>query len=74
MITTAPWSLLKEHTGLTDADLKQFSARVEATEANSHGTAGTMAREKCGRIVKQSATRCLYCESAITKGDAFQGT
>jgi hypothetical protein len=74
MVTTALWLLLKEHTGLTDADLKQFVAQVEASRAKAPGAHGTMQCEKCGRIIKQAATRCIYCGSAVTKGDAFQGT
>ncbi len=74
VVTVALWSLLKEHTGLMDADLKRFVASVEASESKPHGAPGTMKCGKCGRIIRQSATRCVYCGSAVTSGDAFQGT
>jgi hypothetical protein len=74
VVTVALWSLLKEHTGLTDGDLKKFVTQVEESDTRAHGAPGTMKCEKCGRIIKQSATRCIYCGSAVSKGNAFQGT
>ncbi|MBS0380771.1 MAG: hypothetical protein JSS29_20010 [Proteobacteria bacterium] len=74
IVMVALWGLLKEHTSLTDADLKRFVANVEASEAQNRGAAGTMACPHCSRTVRKSATRCPWCGGAITTGDAFQGT
>ena len=74
IITVALWALLKERTGLTDGDLKRFVANVEASEAKSRGATGTMTCPKCSRIIRKSATRCVWCGASITDGDAFQGS
>ncbi len=74
IVTVALWGLLKEHTSLTDDDLKRFVANVEATEAQNRGASGAMPCPHCSRIVRKSATRCPWCGNAITSGDAFQGT
>jgi hypothetical protein len=72
LVMLALWSLLKEHTGLTDADLKRFLHNAEAT-ANSPGAA-IMTCEHCHRIIRKSATRCIWCGAAVNTGNAFQGT
>ncbi len=72
LVMLALWSLLKEHTGLTDADLKRFMHDAEASRAST-GSA-VMTCEKCHRIIRKSATRCVWCGAAVTSGNAFQGT
>lgn len=74
VVTVALWALLKEHTGLTDADLKRFVQQVEQAESKNRGAAATMTCEKCHRVNRKSATRCIWCGAAVTAGDAFQGT
>jgi len=74
IVTVALWALLKEHTSLTDADLKRFVAKVETSESTGRGTAGTMKCPKCSRVIRKSATRCVWCGAAITSGDAFHGS
>jgi len=72
LIMLALWSLLKEHTGLTDSDLKRFMHDAEASNA-SRGSA-VMTCEQCHRIIRKSATRCVWCGAAVNTGNAFQGT
>ena len=74
VVTVALWALLKEHTGLTDADLKRFVQQVEEAESKNRGGSATMTCEKCHRVNRKSATRCIWCGATITTGDAFQGT
>jgi hypothetical protein len=73
LVMLALWSLLKEHTGLTDADLKRFIHNAEASGANSPGVA-IMTCDSCHRIIRKSATRCIWCGAAVNTGNAFQGT
>lgn len=73
VVTIALWALLKERTGITDEDLKRHLAAIEASATKTPG-AGTMNCGHCGRVIKSSATRCLYCGSAVSSGDAFKGT
>ena len=74
LVTVALWALLKEHTGLTDGDLKRFLHDVEAAESKSRGASGVMPCERCSRILRKTATRCTWCGAPVTTGNAFQGT
>ena len=74
LIMLGLWSLLKEHTGLTDADLKRFMHSAEASSAKSPQGAAIMTCEHCHRIIRKSATRCVWCGAAVNTGNAFQGT
>jgi hypothetical protein len=42
VVTVALWALLKEHTGLTDADLKRFVQQVEEAESKNRGGSATI--------------------------------
>jgi len=74
LVAASLWSLLKEHTGLTDTDLKRHMETALAREDQNRGTAGSMLCEKCHRRIRKSATRCLWCGAAVHSGDAFHGT
>ena len=74
VVAVALWALLKEHTGLTDGDLKRFVQQIEESESKNREASATMACEKCHRVNRKSATRCIWCGATIATGDAFQGT
>lgn len=74
IVMVALWGLLKEHNGLTDEDLKRLVQAVEVSESKAGPSAGAMPCPHCSRMVRKSASRCPWCGSAITSGDAFQGT
>jgi hypothetical protein len=78
LITMAMWQLLKEHTSLTDADLKRFVEKVDLIDGKSDGrvsrSSGAMDCPKCSRRVLQSATVCVWCGGKLSAGNAFQST
>jgi hypothetical protein len=78
LVTNALWQLLKEHTGLTDADLKRFIEKVDLLDGKLDGTmartTGAINCPSCSRPVLKSAIRCSFCGTTITSGDAFQST
>ena len=74
LIMLALWSLLKQHSGLTDEDLKGFIHSTEASNAHSTESAAVMTCEHCHRIIRKSATRCVWCGAAVNTGNAFEGT
>lgn len=78
LLTLAMWQLLKEHTGLTDADLKQFVEKVDLLDGKADGklsrTTGAMDCPKCSRRILKSATRCPWCGARNESGDAFHAT
>jgi hypothetical protein len=51
IVTVGLWALLKEHTGLTDSDLKRFVREVETAESKARATSGVMPCERCSRIL-----------------------
>jgi hypothetical protein len=78
LVTNALWQMLKEHTGLTDADLKRFIERVDLLDGVADGKmstlTGAMDCPKCSRRILKSATVCPWCGDKPKVGDAFQAT
>jgi hypothetical protein len=74
IVMAALWGLLKERAGLTDEELKKFVLAVEVSESKAGASAGAMPCPHCSRMVRKSASRCPWCGTAITSGDAFEGT
>jgi hypothetical protein len=78
LVSNALWQLLKEHTGLTDADLKRFVEQVDLSDGKLDGklsrNLGAMDCPKCSRRVLKSAVVCAWCGHRQETGDAFQST
>ena len=68
------WALLKEHNGLTDADLKRFMQGAAVSHSDAAGNSAIMKCENCHRIIRKSATRCIWCGAKVSCGNAFEGT
>ena len=50
------WALLKEHNGLTDADLKRFMQGAAVSHSDAAGNPAIMKCENCHHIIRKSAT------------------
>ena len=78
LVTTALWQLLKAHTGLTDADLKEYLEKVDQADGVKDGKSfrpkGAMDCPHCSRRVLKSATVCAWCSGKLSSGDPFQAT
>lgn len=78
LVSNALWQLLKEHTGLTDADLKRYIEKVDLADGKLDGkmarNTGAMDCPKCSRRILKSATVCAWCGHRPATGDAFQAT
>lgn len=78
LVTNALWALLKEHTSLTDGDLKRFIEKVDMVDGRLDGklsrTAGGMSCPKCRRKIRKSAVVCMWCGTKQESGDPFQAT
>lgn len=78
LITTALWQLLKSHTGLTDADLKQYIEQVDLADGKLDGKinrrGAAMDCPKCARRILKSAVVCPWCSARPHSGNAFEGT
>jgi hypothetical protein len=78
LVTMAMWALLKERSGLTEADLQQYVNQVDLIDGKLDGR---LAREKgiiecpkCRRRVLKTALACVYCGEPNGQGDSFLGT
>jgi hypothetical protein len=78
LVTNALWQLLKAHTGLTDADLKQYIEKVDLADGVRDGrvtrSKGAMDCPHCSRRVLKSATVCAWCGEKLPSGDPFHST
>jgi hypothetical protein len=78
LVTNALWQLLKDHTGLTDSDLKRFIEKVDLADGKADGKmsahTGAMDCPKCSRRILKSAAVCPWCGTKPNVGDAFQAT
>ena len=78
LITAALWQLLKSHTGLTDADLKQYVEKVDLADGKLDGkisrNRGAMDCPNCLRRILKSAVVCPWCSKRLKSGDPFEAT
>ena len=78
LVTNALWQLLKEHTSLTDADLKRVIERVDRADGKLDGkisrAAAGMTCPHCRRRIRKSAVVCMWCGAKQETGDPFQAT
>ena len=78
LVTNALWQLLKEHTGLSDADLKKYIEKVDLADGVRDGkiarNKGAMDCPHCSRRVLTSATVCAWCGEKLASGDPFHAT
>lgn len=78
LVTVALWKLLKDHTGLTEADLRRCVTEVDLLDGAADGKIG---RKKgaidcpsCSRRILRSSLVCVYCGTKNSQGDSFHGT
>jgi hypothetical protein len=78
LVTIAMWQLLKEHTGLTDTDLRKFVEQVDLLDGKLDGkvsrVSGATNCTECGRRMLKSAVRCPWCGVKNLAGNAFHAT
>jgi len=78
LVTAALWQLLKAHTGLTDADLKQYIEKVDLADGKLDGKiarkGGAMDCPHCSRRILKTAVVCPWCSKRLKTGDAFEAT
>lgn len=78
LVTVALWQLLKAHTGLTDAELKQYIEKVDLADGKLDGKisrkSGAMDCPECSRRILKSAVTCPWCSKRLATGNAFEAT
>lgn len=72
MVVHAMWELLKEKTGLTDADLEAKVREIDMRDGKLDGKDSTQTEmqmcRKCGKTVASGQTMCPWCGEQIGIG------
>lgn len=63
LVTMAMWQLLREKTGVTEAELAERVAVLDAQDGTADGSLTRRPKQcqKCHRIVERKQSICLYC-------------
>ncbi len=74
LVTMAMWTLLKDHSGLMESDLKRYIEKVDLMDGKADGRINT--KEKvgcsgCGRTILTTALACPYCGAALKRKSVF---
>jgi len=67
LVTTALWEVLKENTGLTDAQIREKVTEVDLRDGRQDGKLSPRHCDcrACGRTNGRRRKRCLYCGDAL---------
>lgn len=74
LVTMAMWTLLKEHSGLTEGDLKKYVEKVDLMDGKADGRVNTKEKcdcKQCGRTILTSSLACPYCGGNLNRKSAF---
>lgn len=77
LVTMAMWTLLKEHSGLVENDLKKYVEKVDLMDGKADGKISTKEKcncTSCGRTILTSALACPYCGGDLRRKSAFTHT
>ncbi len=74
LICNAMWELLREKTGLTEQDLIERVAILDAKDGVADGklTRGPTKCTKCNRTVLPKHQKCMYCGNPIVLDTIFK--
>jgi hypothetical protein len=75
LVTLAFWSLLRDHAGLLESDLRKYVEKIDLLDGKRDGKT-TSSQEKatctgCNRSVIGTSTVCVYCGTPIKRKGLF---
>ena len=75
LVNAALWSLVKDRTGLTDAQLTARVRDIDLRDGVEDGkiTPNVQNCQKCGRSMNPRHRQCIYCGGERLKTSPFQG-
>ena len=75
LITLAFWSLLRDHSGLMEADLRKYVEKIDLLDGNQDGKVRTQPEKVectgCGRTLLATSNVCAYCGTALKRKNVF---
>lgn len=77
LVTMAMWELIRDHTGLTESDLKRYVEKVDLMDGKRDGrvkmTDDVTVCNECDRKVLRSSLVCVYCGKPVSLKKVFDG-
>lgn len=77
LVTMAMWELIRDHTGLTESDLKRYVEKTDLMDGRRDGRVKRndeiMTCPACNRKVLRSSLVCVYCGEAVPLRKVFDG-
>ena len=77
LVTMAMWTLLKDHTGLMEGDLKKYIEKVDLMDGKADGKINLKEKSDCrgcGRVILVTSITCPYCGDRLNKVSSFSGS
>jgi RNase P subunit RPR2 len=77
LVTLAFWSLLRDHSGLLESDLRKYVETIDLFDGKSDGKLSTpigkITCTGCDRSLLATSAVCVYCGTPLKRGDLFTG-
>lgn len=74
LVCAAMWQLIREKTNLTEQDLAERVAMIDAKDGAADGKMTKTVKKcpKCNRTMSPKHSRCLYCGNTIPPDSVFE--
>lgn len=77
LVTLSLWSLLRDHSGLLESDLRRYVQEIDLLDGKRDGKVHHK-KEKidctgCGRVQLSNAIVCAYCGGSLNQRNPFAG-
>lgn len=77
LVTMAMWELIRDHTGLTESDLKRYVEKIDLIDGKRDGRITRFDElttcPACSRKVLMSSLVCAYCGTPLPLKKVFDG-
>ena len=77
LVTLAMWTMLKDHTGLSENDLKKYVEKIDLMDGKQDGRANTIEKTGCPgckREILSTSMACPYCGAYLNPRNVFAAT
>lgn len=77
LVTLAMWTMLKDHTGLSENDLKKYVHKIDLMDGKQDGRANTVEKTTCPgckREILTTSMACPYCGEYLNPSSVFATT
>ncbi len=77
LVTLALWSLLRDHSGLLESDLRKYVEQIDLLDGKRDGKVSSPSEKVicsgCKHEVISTSTVCVYCGSTLPRRGTFAG-